>query len=558
MLNINSTKSKKFYYNKLYYDYIFNFETLKTFYAYDYRLEKSYAERINHIKAFYNDKFRSVISDALLRYNESVGCSSKTIENARMLKDKNTFVVIAGQQPSILSGAVFTIYKILTVLNIAEYLKDHFNVNVVPLFWNASDDNDLPEIKSIKIPGSQMDKISLDVPECFNGFSYSKIFLPLEEYENISRKLIDSLFESGFKKGIVEFLTSVTDYAKAHTKRFGISISDYYSLILEKLFKEHGLVIIDPQIPEIKKLSREIIDFDISKFKEINAVINFNGEELRSEGYNKQLKSMPDNLDFFLNTQNGREKIKSFDKDNFIFEKSFKTRKNPFKKGELTDLIYKNISDVSLNVVLRPLFQDHILPNIATVCGPGEISYYAQLKDIYTLFGSELPILYPRFSVTIIENKTKKAMDKINVIYDDMEYDEDVLLDSILKNMLGFDYQTYLSNLENKLSDVLCEYEEKIKKQGLTINDAFNRINQNLKKEVMVLGKRIINQHKRKNNIIVESLSKIYNNIFPEDKLQEREINIFEYVNKYGFGFIDEISSCFEIFNFLHRFIEIN
>ncbi|MCE5329950.1 bacillithiol biosynthesis cysteine-adding enzyme BshC [bacterium] len=558
MLNIKGTENKKFYYNELYHDYIFNFKALKDFYTYDYRLQDSYAERINHIRIFYNNKFRTVISDALLKYNKSADCGTNTIENIELLKDENTFVVIAGQQPSIFTGAVFTIYKVLTVLNIARYIKNNFNVNVVPLFWNASDDNDLPEIKSIKISGSQMEKISLDVPEYFSGFSYSRIILPLEEFEDVSRKLIESLSENEFKKEIVELLASVIDYVRTNTKKSDISISKFYSLILSKLFSNYGLVIIDPEIPEIKKLSKEIINFDINKFNEINAVIEFNGKELKSEGYHSQLKLMANNLDFFLNTGNGREKIKCFDKNNFVFEKSFKTKKNSFNKNELADIIYKNISDVSLNVVLRPLFQDYILPNIATVCGPGEISYYAQLKDIYTLFGSELPILYPRLSATIIENKVKKVMDKINVNYDNMEYNQDFLADMILKNMMGFDYHGYLNNLDVKLSDVLCEYEEKIKNQGLEVNDAFNRINQNLKKEVEILGKRIISQYKKKNSFIVESLSKIYNNIFPEGKLQEREMNIFKYINKYGFDFIDDLNFCFEAFNFLHKFIEVN
>ena len=82
-------------------------------------------------------------------------------------------------------------------------------------------------------------------------------------------------------------------------------------------------------------------------------------------------------------------------------------------------------------------------------------------------------------------------------------------------------------------------------------------INQNLKKEIEILGKKVINEYKRKNGLIVESISKIYNNILPGGKLQEREINIFEFINKYGFEIIDDICSDFKVFEFLHKFIEI-
>ncbi|MHB1377589.1 MAG: bacillithiol biosynthesis cysteine-adding enzyme BshC, partial [Candidatus Humimicrobiaceae bacterium] len=426
-MKITDIKNEKFYYNKLYYDYIFNFEKLKDFFAYDYRAADSYAARISYVKNSYNNKFRKIVAGSLLEYNSSINCGYKTVENINLLKKEDTLVVIAGQQPAIFTGAVFAIYKILTVLNIADYLKNKFKLNVIPLFWNASDDNDLPEIKSIKISDSQLEKISIDVPEYLNGFSYSKIILPIDEFENVSRKMLDNLNDSDFKKHIVMFLEEIIENLKTGNKRSGTSISKFYSLVLAKLFKDSGLVIIDPEIPEIKKLATTLIDFDINNINKISSLIDFNGKELVSEGYHEQLKLMKGNMDFFLNTGNGRERIKSGSEDSFIFEKSFKTKKNELDKNSLKDIIFKNISNVGLNVILRPLFQDYMLPNIATVCGPGEISYYAQLKDVYTLFGSELPILYPRMSATLIENKVKKAVSKININYEDIESNQDIL-----------------------------------------------------------------------------------------------------------------------------------
>lgn len=557
-MNIKNITNQKFYYSKLYYDYIFNFDKLKDFYAYDYRLNDSYINRINYLRSSYDGRLREVISTSLLEYNKSINCGAKTIDNINLLRNEDSFVVIAGQQPVIFTGAIFTIYKVLTVLNIADSLKNNFKLNIIPLFWNASDDNDLPEIKSIRVSEIQLEKISIDVPEYLNGFSYSKIVLPVDEFENVSRKLIDSLSDSDFKKNIIKFMGEIIEHLKTGKKRSGISISKFYSLVLSKLFKNYGLVIIDPEIPEIKKLSNKLINFDLNKLNEINGLIEFNGRELISEGYHEQLKLIKGNLDFFLNTEKGREKIKSKGGNTFIFEKSFKTRKNDLDKNGLKDLIFKNIANVGLNVVLRPLFQDYILPNIATICGPGEISYYAQLKDVYTLFGSEQPILYPRMSATLIENKVQKAVAKININYDDLEANQDIMANKILKNMVGFDYQKYLDCLKIDLDCVLQKYMEEIKKHEFEASEAFGRINQNLKKEVEILGRKIINEYKRKNGFIVESIVKIYNNILPDGKLQEREINIFEYINKYGFNLIDSLNANFKTFEFLHKFIEIS
>jgi len=444
MMKIIDIKNEKFYYNKLYSDYIFHFDKLKDFFTYDYRVIDSYESRINYVNNSYNNKFRKIIYEALLAYNISINCGQATIENINLLKKEDTLVVIAGQQPAIFTGAIFAIYKILTVLNTADYLKNKFKLNIIPLFWNASDDNDLPEIKSISVSDNQFGKISIDVPEYLSGFSYSKIILPIDEFENVSRKMLDNLNDSDFKKNIARFMAEIIETLKTDQKRSGVSISKFYSLVLAKLFNNQGLVIIDPEIPEIKKLATKLIDFDLNNIDKINSLIDFNGRELVLDGYHEQLKLIKGNMDFFLNTENGREKIKSTADNLFIFEKSLRTKKNELDKNSLKDIIFKNISDVGLNVVLRPLFQDFILPNIATICGPGEISYYAQLKDVYTLFGSELPVLYPRMSATLIENKVKKAISKINVNYEDLESNQDILAGKILKKMLGFDFQKYL------------------------------------------------------------------------------------------------------------------
>ncbi|MCL6088482.1 MAG: bacillithiol biosynthesis cysteine-adding enzyme BshC [Actinobacteria bacterium] len=558
MITIKNTINENFYYNKLYYDYIFNFNKLKDFYSYDYRLKESYSRRIKYVGNSYNNKFREIIFNELLEYNMSISCGANTLKHINMLKDENTFAVIAGQQPAIFTGPVFVIYKVITLLNIAGYLKNNFNLNVVPMFWNASDDNDLPEIKSIKISDSQMEKISIDIPEYLSGFSYSKIILPVDEYEEATRKLTDSLAESDFKREIAEFLNNIISLLKTGKKSSGISISKFYSMILSKLFDKYGLVIIDPEIPGIKRLAMELISFDLNKFNEINGIVEFTGRELENERYHRQLKLAKGNLDFFLNTENGREKIKYSTENTFTFEKSFKIRKNKLDKNALTDIIFKNISNVSLNVVLRPLFQDYVLPNIITVCGPGEISYYAQLKDVYTLYGIEPPILYPRMSAAIVEKKVQKAMSKINISYDDMDSSQDVMANKILKNLIGFDYQKFLQNLEINLSELLQDYMKELSEKGIEAEDAFGRIKQNLKKETQILGKRIISEYKKKNSFIVEALSKIYNNLLPAGKMQEREINIFEYINRYGFELIDKINTNFKTFDFFHKLIEIN
>ncbi len=120
---------------------------------------------------------------------------------------------------------------------------------------------------------------------------------------------------------------------------------------------------------------------------------------LFSRGYHAQLNESLniDSLNFFQSASGSRVKI-------------METNEN-----KLIDIIDNEILSLNLNVVLRPLFQDWLLPVVCTVCGPGEVSYFAQLKEIYNMAEIGMPVIYPRFSATIIENKISSVLEKIGI-----------------------------------------------------------------------------------------------------------------------------------------------
>jgi len=555
-LNIIKLKNKIFYYNNLYHDYIFDFEKVRSFFTYDYRKVESYKARMEYLQRTYDRKLKESFSEDIFRYNQSIGCGKKTLDNIEIFRQKKSFAVVTGQQPAIFGGPLFTIYKTISLISLARFLSNKFDINVIPIFWNASDDNDIDEIKSINIISGDAERVSIDIPEYLSRLSYSKIILPVDEYENLIRKMLDSLTQTEYKKDIEIFFYEILEKVIGENRSSGYSVSKFFSVILTKLFSKYGLVILDPELISLKKLSRKIIDFDIAKQKEIHGMIDFNSKELLSLGYHNQLNLIRDNLDFFLNSKSAREKIKINDDGTFYIQ-GIDNKKNYISENELKDILFKNISDVALNVITRPLLQDWILPNIATISGPGEISYFAQIKDIYTFFGIEMPIIVPRLSATVVEDKIKKPIEKIKLDYENLELFPDKQTKSILKNMIGFDINTFLLDLEEELFSILNKKKEILHIHELDNDGSFNRIYNNLKKEIDILGKRILSEYRKKNSLVVDSINKIYNNILPNGNLQERFANIFDYVNRYGFGLIDSLCKNNFVFDFMHRFIEI-
>ncbi len=554
--NVIGLKNNIFYYSNLYRDYVFEFDKLSNFFSYDYRSLDQYKTRIDFLKKTYDKDIIDNLCDELYEYNHLLGCGKKTLENINILKNEDSFTLVAGQQPGIFSGPLYTIYKAISLVSLSALLSEKLNVKITPVFWNASEDNDIDEVKSINIPSGTLEKISIDIPEYLSRLSFSKVILPVDEYENLVRKLLDSLQATEYKKEIEKFLNRILDIMMNAGKNDGFSVSRFFSAILCQLFSDYGLVIIDPELSVLKKFSRKIIEFDISKQSEIHGSIDFNSRELAALGYHNQLNLLRDHLDFFLNTKNGREKIRINEKGNYCIQ-GYDSKKNEFSLNELKDVLLKNISDTALNVITRPVLQDWVLPNIATVCGPGEISYFAQIKDIYTFFGIEMPVIIPRLSATLIEKKIKESMQKIKLDYESLELFPDRQARTMLKNMIGFDINSFLLGLENEVSGLIGDKKKILKKHDIDGENSFNRIENNLKKEIEILGKRIISGYGRKNTYVADSINKIYNNLLPEKNLQERSVNIFDYINRYGFQIINGIKENINPFDFNHKFIEI-
>ena len=552
MFNLKEIKSSNFYYNSLFYDFIFNFDKLKPCYFYDYRNEDEFKRRAEDIDDLYDNNYRLKIVNILKSLNSRLSCSQETLSNIDLLKDKKTYVVIGGQQPGFFTGPIFIIYKILTIIKLSHFLSKFLNCKVVPLFWNASDDSNFEQIDNFYLLNREIKKINLSLNKTSwveNKKRFSNILIP---EELIKQKIIEvknclSPFTDFTEKIIALFEISLK-LAKLNfsNKKGSISLSSFFSVLVTKLFSKYGLVIIDPSELDLKKMAFDMVKFDISNHEKINSIVRNSGENLKSQGYHSQLLADENKLNFFMDVDGERKRFVKSSFDSFILsDKSF-------NQEELFKLLKNRISDISLNVILRPVFQDMILPVLAEICGPGEVSYYAQLKKVYEIFSLKTGIVYPRFSATIIEAKVEKSIKKLGIDYEEIGEEKGKIRNKIISGSMGKGFDELINGFERDIFIRLNELKKSIK------ISAFDRIERNLRKEIKVLRKKIDSEFEKSSGVVSENLNKIYMNIFPENKFQERIINIFSFINKYDFRLIDSIYNLIEPFDFYHKFIVIN
>ncbi|GAH93847.1 unnamed protein product, partial [marine sediment metagenome] len=189
MIESKEINTEKFYYNHLFRDYIFNFENVGEYYQYNYRNIGGYKKRVLDIKTDYDKENRSKIYNILKDYNKSIGCSQKTIENIEKLKSPKSAVIIGGQQPGFLTGPIFIIFKILTILKVSSYFEKELKIPIIPCFWNVSDDNSFNQIDNLNVIDKEITNIKLDLPDFDPKTRYSDIYLADSRFKEAIEKL---------------------------------------------------------------------------------------------------------------------------------------------------------------------------------------------------------------------------------------------------------------------------------------------------------------------------------------------------------------------------------
>ncbi|GAH90095.1 unnamed protein product [marine sediment metagenome] len=168
-----------------------------------------------------------------------------------------------------------------------------------------------------------------------------------------------------------------------------------------------------------------------------------------------------------------------------------------------------------------------------------------------------MPVIYPRFSATVVEKKIKRLIVKLKITDIELESSKEEIIRQAVSKRLKIDMGKLVLNLESDIQIKLEKLEKSFSDLEMNISSSFDRIKRNIKKEIKVLNKKLYSELKRQNKFTVEGINKIYMNIFPDNNLQEREINIISYLNRYGFDFIDDLYSAVNPLDFRHKFLEI-
>jgi bacillithiol biosynthesis cysteine-adding enzyme BshC len=529
--------------SRLYNDFLYDFDRVSQFYQPGGLDVSALVARAPKVAA--QNFSRDAVADALADQNARAGASDQTFANIERLRQKDSVVVITGQQAGLFTGPLYTVFKALTAIKLAEHLRGQ-GLNVVPMFWVASEDHDFEEVNHTRLINreGQLVTITYAGSSSKEGKPVGHIKLNEAIDANIE-ELIAALPESEFMPRLVEDLRD--------TYKAGANLADAFGAMMTRLFGKFGVVMINPLDDRLKAVAGEIYARAMSNAPEFASRLLNASAQLEASGYHAQVYANAEAAPLFMLDEGRRTAMTRRDDGRFYLKGSEKS----FGSAELLDTIRRCPSCFSPNVTLRPIVQDFLLPTLAYIGGPAEIAYFAQLRPNYGLLNRVDPVTLPRASFTLIEKRHAKTMSKYGLRFTDLFAGFDEVMKTVVEGSIDQTTATAFDETEKVFNDKLDELNASLTAVDPTLADALKGGREKILYQLHNLRSRFIHNRGKRDETSKQQIERLFAALYPNKNMQERELNIFYFIARYGYELIDRIYEEVEVGLRDHKLINL-
>lgn len=494
------------YFSPLMYDYLEEKLNLQSLYNRFPNLE-NFEAQIKEKKTNYTNENRAVLVSVLQKQYSKISVSGLTHQNIEALSDANTFTVTTGHQLNLFSGPLYFLYKIISTINLTKELKAKYpSQNFVPIYWMATEDHDFDEINYFNFKGRKF-RWNKESTGPVGRLSTEGL---ADFYEVYSHELGSGKNAEAIKK---LFQQSYLNHS---------NLADATRFLANKLFGEYGLVILDADNPDLKQAFIPYIKEEITQHTSHQKVLE-TIEKLKD--YTVQVN--PREINLFYMQDDLRERL--------IFENgTFKVNntKMEFSESEILSLLENHPEKFSPNVIMRPLYQEVILPNLCYIGGGGEIAYWLELNSFFDAVKVTFPILLLRNSVLLATEKQAKKADKLGLSWSDLFSKQADLMNKKVKSL--DDFSIDLSIQKDLLKNQFHYLHSLAQKTDKSFLGAVKAQEVKQTKGLENLEKRLLKAQKKKHSDELERITDLQNELFPNKSLQERQTNFSEFYIENG------------------------
>lgn len=456
--------------------------------------------------------------------------------------------VVTGQQPGLLTGPLYTIYKAITAIHLAQHVANETGRAVTPIFWAAADDHDFEEVRSACLLTRDHALLELKyTPEAdIAGFPMHRV--PVEaSLHAIVDQAANEATGSEFTEEIRAFLHESLEASR--------SFSDWFCRILARLFRDTPLVIFSTELPAARISAAPIFAREIDTPLESTRLLNAAGERLAALGYPPQVVKAADECAFFVEFNRRRRKVLWRDGVFFVPEENLR-----YTQGEMQALLAEAPERFSANVALRPVVQQALFPTVAYIGGPGELAYWAQFKDVFAHFGQPMPLVYPRAQAALSSIKLNKLLAKYGFELPALAQPREALLQQALaasvKSPALETFRAGRSAVEGAAESLRAAVRG-AKKIDKASAEAADTAAEQVRMAMDRLEKALLRADTTQTETTRKQVERIATALMPERKPQERVYTVFSFLFEHGWGLIDRLSEALNSETFTMNEIEL-
>lgn len=476
--------------------------------------------------------------------------SSKAVQDSiQKLRKKNSVVVIGGQQAGILTGPLYSIHKVISIIKLAEQKERQLGVPVVPVFWIAGEDHDFQEVNHVFVPIEEKVDKWIYPDKVLQKKMVSDIHLNKDACLLWVQNVIKNFGETDHTNLLLEFAEELLEKS--------VTFVDFFAHIIMELFKDYGLLIVDSGNSRFRYLQKDLLTEQIHHHDSITFSLHEQQKAISNAGFPLTIEAGDQAANLFYYDQRLNERILlEYDRSNDRFVG--KSGVVSFSKEELVEIANSDPAKLSNNVVTRPLMQEWLFPTIAFIAGPGEIAYWAELKLVFEHFNIKMPPIVPRLNITLLDRSVETDLLELHLN-----------LPEVLSSGTNTEREKFLESIKDKeVNDLFAAAKEHLLKQYQHIEAKTAQLdmgllpllkkNENyLLKEIGFMETKLEEAVKKKHNVILTKYARVDLSLRPDGFPQERMWNVFYYLNQYSLNLIHDLMELSYEFDGRHKVVKI-
>jgi len=518
---------------KLFLAYLQDFEKVKAFYAHRPTIQA--VTQSSH-ELEYPTERRAVVAQILGKQNAVMGSGSETQANLERLA-RGAVAVVSGQQVGLFGGPAYSIYKALTAIQIAEELT-RVGIEAVPVFWMATEDHDLEEVRHTSwFDAGKL--LRFELPDG-NAAGTPVGRIPLgADGARLARDAADLLQKDGTDL-LAQYLAESYKAEETYGSAFG--------KLFARMFAQQGLILMDPLDPELHQVAAPLYQHALAERDVLNDKLLQRGQELESAGFDAQVK-VTSKSTLLFRFENGARQVISASSDKFHAEEK------SWSREELTHRTHTEPENFSPNALFRPVVQDYLLPTVAFIAGPAELSYIAQSEVVYQHLLGHMPVMLPRAGFTLVDAKASKLLRKYEVSVEDVWAGSQDLRHKMEKQSVTGSLAKDFERDQKQIGEVLTKLGEKIASLDPTLTGTVEKTKEGIEFHLDKLRRKAGAALDQKAGLLAAHEEHLESLLNPHKGLQEREHCLLPFLARWGVSGLGELQKLCSAEMLGHHFI---